>query len=315
MSADHRPVPNFFLVGAPKAGTTSLYRYLDQHPAVYMSPIKEPCFFAPEVVDFSPRTREYFEAHESEVRAYLEGPMRTKGRGIVLQWDEYLELFRHVGHETAVGEASASYLGSLGAPAAIRARIPDARIIMLLRDPADRLFSHYSASRETGATRVSFMDWVDELSAAEATRHPPIGPIWAGRYATHLQRYLQTFPAAQVRAYLGEDYAPDPGRVLADVFAFLGVDPTWPIDTRRRHNVTLVPRWPVLHRMLRPVTAAIRATAPSSVVERARTWWRVPSRRTATPAERARALELYSGEIRTLETLLDRDLSAWLDPR
>ena len=70
--ADHRFLPNFFVVGAPKAGTTSLYHYLDQHPAIYMSPIKEPCFFAPEVVDFTPQSRARFDADASALQAYLD---------------------------------------------------------------------------------------------------------------------------------------------------------------------------------------------------------------------------------------------------
>lgn len=309
------PAPNFFIVGAPKAGTTSLYRYLDQHPAIYMSPIKEPCFFAPEVADFGPAARERYRADRDALRLYLEGPMlEPRPGGIVLEWDPYLHLFKHVRAETAIGEASVSYLGSASAAPAIHARIPRARIVAILRDPAARLFSHYSAARASQATRRSFVSWIDEHVAAEAARHPTMGPIWSGRYATHVAQYRALFPERQLHWCLYEDYARDPTRVLAGVLRFLDVDPAWPIDVRERHNVTRVPRWPALHAAARAVAARVRAVAPAPILARARRWWRVPRGLPQTPDERARAIALYRDEILALEPLVNRDLGAWLDP-
>jgi hypothetical protein len=313
---DHRAVPNFLVVGAPKAGTTSLYHYLDQHPAVYMSPIKEPCFFAPEVVDFTPRSRALFEADAEALRAYLDGPMREKRQGIVLDWEQYLKLFKHVRDETAIGEVSGNYLGSSGAPRAIRARIPDARIVMMLRDPVDRLFSQYVASRAAGETHASFVPWTTEQLSAEAARRPPFGPVWAGRYVVHLRRYLECISWSQLRVYLYDDYARAPRPVLRDLLTFLNVDPDWPVDTTRRHNVTLVPRWPALHRIVAPlIRRAIRRIAPARMLERARPLYVTRPRLRPTAEERARVIEIYEADIRALETLIQRDLSAWLDPR
>jgi hypothetical protein len=307
--------PNFFIVGAAKTGTTSLYRYLDQHPDVFMSPIKEPCFFAPEVAGAGPGARAAFQADAAALSAYLDGPMRQKrGTGIVLEWDDYLKLFRHVRRETAIGEASVSYLSSMAAARAIRARIPEARILMMFRDPAQRLFSHYTAARSVGATDRSFVQWVRQEQTAEAGRRPPFGPVWTGRYADHLQRYLDVFPAAQVRTYLYDDYLQAPTRTLADILGFLGVDPGYPIDVTRRYNVTLEPRWPTLHRLTTPIRQTIRAIAPRSVTERVRGSLRAPVRQALTADERRQAIDLYGGDIRRLATLIRRDLSAWLDP-
>lgn len=309
-------VPNFFVVGAPKAGTTSLYHYLDQHPAVYMSPIKEPCFFAPEVADFTPRSRALFEADAAALRAYLDGPMREKRRGIVLEWEQYLKLFKHVRQETAVGEVSGNYLGSSGAPRVIRARIPHARIVMMLRDPVDRLFSQYVASRAAGETNAAFVPWTTKQLSVEAARHPPFGPVWAGRYAVHLRRYLECISWSQLRVYLYDDYAGTAQPVLRDLLAFLNVDPDWPMDTTRRHNVTLVPRWPALHLAVTPrVRRAIRGIIPARILDRARPWYVTRPRLRPTAEERARVIEIYEADIRALETLIQRDLSAWLDPR
>ena len=309
--------PNFFVVGAPKTGTTSLYHYLDQHPAVYMSPIKEPCFFAPEVVALVPHAREIFMNDASALQAYLDGPVREKRQsGIVLEWEQYLKLFKNVRDETAVGEASVSYLASSGAPRLIRARVPHARIIMMLRDPVDRLFSHFAALQAVGETQRTFVLWATEQARAETARSTSAGPVWPGRYARHLQRYLECFSKDQVRVYLYEDYAEAPGKVLQNLLSFLGVDPDYPVDVRRRHNVTWVPRWPAIHRRVaRFVRPAARAIVPGGIVRCARGWYLTPRRFGPTADERAQVIEIYEEDIRALQILLGRDLSGWLDPK
>ena len=309
------PQPNFFIVGAAKTGTTSLYHYLHQHPRVFMSPIKEPCFFAPEVAHLAPGAREAVEADAAALQAYLDGPLQhMRDRGIVLVWEQYLKLFRHVKDESAVGEASVSYLPSIDAAPSIRSRIPDARIVMMLRDPAQRLFSHYAAARVAGATQMTFAAWLDGEVQAEAARRPPFGPVWTGRYAEHLQRYLAVFPPGQVRPYLYDDYVRTPARTVADIFTFLDVDPSHPIDMTRRHNVTLEPRLPKVRRLIRPISRAVRVVVPRPIVERIRGSGHTPPRLTLTADERAQAIDVYRADIHALATLIRRDLSAWLDP-
>ena len=119
-------LPNFFIVGAPKAGATSLYHYLGQHPQIYLSPVKEPCYFASEVrpEHFSQEFASTAERGGRQLRTYLDGPM-TGGDpgGIVANWEDYLRLFKNADGETAVGEASVCYLWSPTAASNIRSRI------------------------------------------------------------------------------------------------------------------------------------------------------------------------------------------------
>jgi hypothetical protein len=106
---------NFFIVGAPKAGSTSLYCYLDQHPQIYMSPIKEPCFFATEIKPdkFSDAFREPEEKDLRALQDYVDGPMSDRRfGGLVLEREQSLKLFRNVRAERAIGEASVCYLRS-----------------------------------------------------------------------------------------------------------------------------------------------------------------------------------------------------------
>ena len=110
-------MPNFLIIGAMKSGTTALYYYLEQHPEIYMSPVKEPNFFSSQE--------------------------RENAAGAVARIGNYRDLFRGVSGETAIGEASHSYLYEPGAAAEIRRYAPEAKLIAILRNPIDRAYSHF----------------------------------------------------------------------------------------------------------------------------------------------------------------------------
>jgi hypothetical protein len=279
--------PTFFLVGAPKAGTTSLFEYLGAHPEIAVAAIKEPCFFAPEV-PVDPET----DAHRRD-------------------WASYLALFSGAGAARAIGEGSVAYLSSVNAATAIRARIPHAKVLMMLRDPADRLFAHYSAARVAGVTSRPFAEWVAEQQRVEAARTPIYGAVWAGRYATHLARFQAAFPADQLHISDYDDFVADPDAVLAAIFAFLGVDSSVTIDRSARHNVTTVSKWPALDPIRAPLSALLQQMLPADVFDRARAWSREPFHLTATADDRAHGIALYREEIESLSRVTGRDLSRW----
>jgi hypothetical protein len=281
-------IPTFFLVGAPKSGTTSFFHYLAQHPDVAVASIKEPCYFAPE------------------------SPVDPVTDACRCNWESYQSLFRHVRHERAVGEGSVAYLASAAAPAAIHARLPDAKILMMLRDPADRLFAHYATTRATTAATPTFREWVRAQHAIEATRSPVYGPIWAGHYATHLAHFRRVFSSAQIHVSFYEDFVTAPDAVLAAAFAFLGVDPAVTIERRVRHNETTVARWPALGPLRRPAGAVLARALPSPLRDRVRGWSRRRVTLTLPPDDRAHAIALYRDEIQALSREIGRDCSAWL---
>jgi hypothetical protein len=125
--------PNFFVVGGQRAGTTSLYEYLRRIPEVYMSAVKEPYYFAPNF------------------------PSNPYIRRIAAR-DEYLSLFRNTRGERLIGEASPLYLWDVESPVLIHKVVPDARIIMILRDPIERAFSSYLLSVQWGYETRPFLD-------------------------------------------------------------------------------------------------------------------------------------------------------------
>jgi len=273
-------LPNFFIAGAPKAGTTSLYHYLDEHPEIYMSPIKEPHYFAPEIrlERFSKRLRPRAEQDARALREYLQGPMlERRFGGPVTEWSDYVKLFRRAKGHKAIGEASVCYLWSESAVENIRARIPSARIILVLRNSMEMVFSMYAHTVRTGSIHCTFREaiqmGVTQRGGEIDVFHPFLD---LGLYYRQVKRVLESFSEEQVRIYWYEDYRAEPSQMLADVFRFLDVDPAFCPDMSKRY---------------------LEARTPGILLG---------------PEDRAYLTEFYRADIEKLAGLLGRDLSSWL---
>lgn len=170
-------LPNFLIIGAAKAGTTSLYSYLKQHPDIFMSSWKEPKFFSleGEKLDF-------------------QGPSQIINTDSINNLESYLELFEGVKDETAIGEASPIYLYSPKAPANIKKYIPDAKLIVVLRHPAERAFSSFAHLIRAGYETLSFEEALEEEPQRIKEKW---APLWyykeKGFYAQQLERYFELF--------------------------------------------------------------------------------------------------------------------------
>lgn len=272
--------PNFFIVGAPKAGTTSLYHYLDQHPRIYMSPVKEPNYFAFEVRPerFSEEFQEQVRRDIEAFREYLAGPMSEKRfGGLVLEWADYLKLFQNVRDEKAIGEASVCYLWSETAAGNIRSKIGEARIIMILRDPAERAFSQYRQGVTKGVIRESFRERVDKTLKGEGDQFDRLHPfLELGFYFGQVKRFLDLFCRQNIYIAFYEDYQRDPAGMIENVLRFLDVDASFRADTSRKYLASGDPGC------------------------------RMDAR------DRAYLVNYYRADIEKLAALLDRDLSHWL---
>lgn len=296
-------LPNFLVIGAARSGTTSLYRYLGQHPDVFMSPRKEPSFFAYEghPLDFcGPRDREL------GVPAYA---VTTRA--------EYEALFAGRTHERAVGEASPFYLCTAEAADRIARLVPDARLIAVLRDPSARAFSQYAMFVRDRRERLPFRR---ALAACEARRRANWAPGWQylelGFYARQLRRYYARFPPEQIKVVFYEDLCRDPLALCREVFAFLGVDPSFAPDVTLRHNSSRLKRRRLDRLLNRPHLGRTiaRRVLPAAVrrVVRRRLEQRLYRTLRLAPADRARLVDIYREEILELQRMTGRDLSSWL---
>ncbi len=314
-------LPNFFLAGAPKAGTTSLYSYLRQHPDIYMSPVKEPSYFASEVrpENLAQEYRAAAVKANQRLRGLLDGPDRgaMPDDGFITEWADYLKLFAHAGGQCAVGEASVCYLWSPTAARNIYNAVPHAKIILILRDPAERAFSQYLHNAADGAVRASFHDQIRAGARNERREFHPLYPFLEnGLYFESVTRYLDLFPRENVRIYIYEEVWKEPSTFVRNVFEFVGVDPGHAIDCSKRQRERRAPRSLTAQYLLSrsSVLRSLRLLAPEILrpsIRRA--LFRDRAGVTLEAADRGFLHDYYREDIRKLEGLLRRELSAWLE--
>lgn len=209
-------MPNFLIIGAGRTGTSSLTKYLDQHPEVYISPIKEPRFFV-------------FVGQE---RSAIDHPFPED---LITDIDGYLELFEGVTTEKAIGEASTEYLTRPGTWERIKQFVPDVRIIVGLRNPADRIFSYFLFSVREGLEPET--DFATAL--VRDRERPPSskrGYDRLSRYAPFLRHYCESFPPENIHTYVFEDLVRDPRSVIRSIAGFLEISTDFEPDTSVVYN-------------------------------------------------------------------------------
>jgi hypothetical protein len=287
--AEDRRWPDFFIVGAAKAGTTSLFDSLAQHPQVFTPRVKEPHHFS--TLAPPPERRAFFPSVRDE--------------------DEYLALFAAARAEQVVGEASTSYLWDPEAAARIRSVAPGARIVVMLRDPVERAWSHYLNDVREGFETRSFDEAIEEDAADPDGRWGDANLyVQLGFYTHQLRRYLETFPDTLVLFF--EEFVRDVPGHLDRTCDFLGVtrfdDAAAAV---RRSNEYARPR----NRLARATlgSGGVRQLARSVAPQRVRTLVRRQLQTTGAkppvPADaRARLESLYAGEAEALRDLLGRDV-------
>ena len=294
-------LPNFLILGAAKAGTTSLHHYLGQHPDVFVSQLKEPKYFAlkDEPLNF-------------------QGPSQFINESSVNNFQDYCALFQDVKNETAIGEASPMYLYSEKAVNEIKATLPDAKLIVILRNPVDRAFSSYTHLLREGFETLPFEE---SLTQEEQRIRDRWAPLWyykdKGFYGQQMQRYYDAFPKEQIKVYLFEDLCQNPLAVVQDIFSYIGVDTNFEPDMAKK-NVSGVPKNVALQRLLtrkNPIKSVGKMLLPKQFrknLSNSIQTKNLGEKPKLSPEMRAQLLELYREDILLLQGLIERDLSAWL---
>jgi Sulfotransferase family len=299
-------LPDFFVAGAPKAGTTALHAALARHPSLYMSAVKEPKFF---LTDGPPPTR----GGPGDAQTY---------RDHVWRRENYEALFDPAPAGALRGESTPFYLYRRSAQQRIRALIPAAKLIVCLRDPVERAHSNWAHLWSAG------LDPIGDFVQACAEEDRRIAAGWAdfwhytalGRYGEQLEQLYSVFPTSQVFVLRYRALLENPVQALDRICGFLGVE-QGVITEVPRENVTshprLSPRYQVVSRALRMVSAASRvpgAKAARRSLER--TLQRDGSpRRPLTWEQRQELIPIFEADIRLLEVITGGDYSDWLQPR
>jgi hypothetical protein len=296
--------PNFFIAGAPKCGTTALYRYLQPHPNIFMPEIKEPHFFARDLGSY-PR---------------------------IQTAEAYDALFAGAGERhLRVGEASVYYLRSSVAMPAIRAFNPEARIIAMFRNPVDMVYSLHSQLLYVAEENVADFEtaWRLQERRSRGLALPPQirSPLLVqyadvGRFGSQAQRLLSCFPPEQVKIILYDDFAASPQRVYDEVIAFLDI----PHDRRTEflkinENKAARLGWlrrfsrkppPALREAIRSLKRAVGGEGLSAAKKKLVALNTSRERRPPlSPQLRAELVATFREEVALLSRLLNRDLSHW----
>ena len=280
-------LPDFLIIGAMKAGTTSLYHYLGAHPEIFMPATKELDFF----------TREL-----------------TWNRG----WDWYRKQFYKAGSGIkAVGEASTSYTKFpryQGVPERIRTCLPEVRLIYIVRNPLDRIRSHYQHNVAIGEERRP----IDEAVLNE--------PVYVNysKYWMQVERYLEHFDESALLIITSEDLREDRKRTVERAVRFVGADPDMPIPVLAQEFYRTSER-PAYGRVLTSGRRALKRLFPSSIeiwrggfipIRLKRKFGRVqeanedrPS--SLSPDARAIVIERIVEDVTRLKTRLGEDFDGW----
>lgn len=295
-------MPNFLIIGPAKSATTSLYHYLNQHPQIYMSPVKEPRFFA----------------YEGEKPAFAGPGDEFFANSSITDIDSYRALFTGVKDEVAIGEASPNYLYLPKAANRIRHHIPDAKLIAILRNPAERAYSHFMHNIRDGFEPLT------DFGQALSEEQNRIGNNWAPRwhyrsqgfYYAELTRYFENFERNQIKIFLYEEFGPNTSAAVRDLFRFLHVDDEFAPDVSTRYNVSGIPQNKFVNTILkqhRRLQTFSRRFIPQKL---RRIALNVRNNNLVKPtisAEiRDELMDGYKEDIQQLEKLIERDLSAWM---
>jgi len=310
-------LPNFFIVGAPKAGTDELYYDLDQHPEIYMSPLKEPCYFSSEVrlQCFHPSLREQAELAAASTRKYLdEGMLYKRFGGIISDPSDYQRLFSGVKKEKAIGEGSVCYLWSNSASAAIASAVPHAKIIIVLMDPSERAFHQYLKSVSDGTVGHSFRKHLEaamQHSSELGVYHPFLA---FGSYFDQVRRYMKLFPAHQLNISLYEETHTNHQAWFSRLLSFLEVDNSFIPQQVEVPSKPHVPRFIGVSHALR--IRKLKQVAGYVLPERLTIFAKHLTERNNLPElrlqDRAILVDYYRDDILRLQDLIGRDLSVWL---
>jgi hypothetical protein len=291
--------PDFFIVGAPKSGTTALYSYLTGHPNVGMSKDKEPQFFASDIVGHQRRS------------ATLA---------------QYLSNFDHAAGKSRIGEASPVYLASRRAPREILDFNRTAQIVVIVRNPIDVIHALHNQQVFTGMEHITRFELAVDSQQMRYWQSGPfrgepvlqLGYRETTRFSEQIQRYFDAFGRERVHVILFDDFASAPGIAYENVLAFLGLRS----DGRRNFkiiNANKRMRSPAVQKQLRRLSKILWRLERSfpTLCREVRTMAArlnyVYELRPAIEAEFRQRLEMeYAPEVRNLGRLIGRNLDHWL---
>jgi len=278
--------PNFFIVGAPKAGTTTLYEYLKKIPEIYMSPIKEPKYFSSRI------------------------PKKNSLLTPITDKNKYLKLFENVKDEKIIGEASPGYLHDPNVPKLIYNVSPNAKILISLRDPIERLFSNYLNQLRNDRLKLSFHDEI-QRSFKKKNDKKPFLRLEFSLYLENVKRYLDIFGSKQVKIIIFEKWIKDSRHTLEEILNFLDLNYKINEFEKESHNPYVVPRGRLGKSLLASTIVrkiSQKTISPSKQTSLRKLIVKKQSRPTIDANDKKALIKYYKDDVKKLENFLGQKL-------
>lgn len=294
--------PDFFVVGAPKCGTTSLYHYLKAHPKIFLPDAKEPNYFGSDLI--------WRERHFDR--------------------DDYIDYYKNARADQLSGDMSTLYLISKNAAMEIAQVRPDAKIVVMIRNPMTMIPSLYEQALRTGdEIHLQFKDALEdegrrrrgEFSFSEQNPGCQQFTYYSeiAKYSDQIKKYMSQFGRPNVHVIVFEDFVTNTREVMKDLYHFLGLNPVFP-KKFLRYNQRMTIKNEALWRLTKHPSDGLRKLwrmlfpkwFRSKIIDQASKLY-LEQRRRWKPSKDEAALiaELYEGEASALEELLGIDLSSW----
>lgn len=307
-------LPDFFVVGAAKGATTSLHALLSQHPNIFLPEQKELYTFA-----FNGETPRF---------KLADGTPREK---VGCTWNRYFKIYDNCPENCLAGDTSSWYLRYHKAVITNIRRLygessEKIKIIMVLRNPVERAWSHYSMHLGQGLIDLPFRDTITggefrkRIADAEAGYYPGYDYIGFGMYSGQVQAFLDAFGQDNVKVFLYEEFQKDNLTMVNEVFRFLGLEPAEQIKTGKKLNISGTPKSGLAETIgklvYRPffLKRIFRSILPAGLRYKfKRNISRFLFKKTDMKNEdRSILIDIYREDIDKLQMLLNKDLSTWL---
>lgn len=292
-------LPDFLIVGAAKSGTTSLYNYLKQHPQIFLPENKEPWFFFfPELIK-------------------KDGEIFSRDLNIVTDFKDYLDLFKDASNLQVLGEASTCYLyfckETIENIKKYHPSWEELKIIVILRNPIERAFSHYLNDVSSNLFDMTFEKVIEKYKLKQLSKF--YNYIDYGFYYNQIKSYKESF--GQIKILLFDDLREKVTVIIQDLFNFLDVDTSFIPDTSLEYNVSMGSKNKLLGYLIYKPNI-LKSTAKTIMKEESRTkiknkiFKKFTNRPQLENSSREFLREIYKEDILKLQDLINKDLTLWL---
>lgn len=295
---NNQTLPNLIVIGANKAGTSSLHAYLGQHPEIFMCYPKEPMFFL---------------MQESSKASSTDYRVAGDKSGASFTIEEYKKLFEKGQNKKIRGESSTAYLANPRCAKRIKEMVPDVKIIAVLREPVDRAFSNYKMYVQRGFEKMSFEQAIEEEIKTGRLDYPDgMRYLALSKYSDSIKEYQKYFDDNQMKVFLYDQFRKDPISMVKEIFGFLKVDLNFQPSFEKEHNVSTIQRYAPDSFIFKCISFFGKVFRKLRLKRMAETIEGKKIKKLKLSQETNMRLKKYfNSEIIELEKLLGKDLTIW----